>query len=199
MNIGHAGRGGGDRLQEAGAVEAADGAEQLSLGDRFARPDDRLPPAFVLAAQPQERWRYAGCGPGAAGWRVGHAERREDPVEPADVASTACPLDQAAAAGLGGDRGDARRGGGRAGGAADRAAGARRLADDVAEPVGDGQLAGPVLGRARVVQRERLQRLNDVAAVRVDEGVGTRDQLGERRRTRAGRRASRPGRRGSTG
>src|SRR6185312_5394199 len=46
----HAGRGGRDRLQEAGAVEAADGAEQLPRGYGFARADGRLPPAFVLAA-----------------------------------------------------------------------------------------------------------------------------------------------------
>ena len=48
----HAGRGSRDRLQEAGAVEAADGAEQLPLGHGLSRADGRLPPALVLAAQP---------------------------------------------------------------------------------------------------------------------------------------------------
>ncbi len=55
-----------------------------------------------------------------------------------------------------------------------------RLADDVAEPVGGGQLAGPVLGGARVVQRERLERLDHVAGVRVHQGIGARDELRKR-------------------
>src|SRR6185437_8829480 len=87
----HAGRGGRDRLQEAGAVEAADGAEQLPRGHGFARADGRLPPAFVLAAQPQETLEVGGLviraslGQRGALRRAGHGERGEDAVEPADV------------------------------------------------------------------------------------------------------------------
>src|SRR5215469_11275388 len=63
---GDAGRGGGDRLEQAGAVQAADGAEQLPLGDLLARRDGRLPPAFVRGAQPQELLEVLGRrgGPG---------------------------------------------------------------------------------------------------------------------------------------
>jgi len=171
----------GDRLQDPGPVDAADGPEQLPLGHRLARTDGRLPPALVLTAQPQEAAKMSRrpVRAGARGRVVGHAERREDPVEPADVRVDGGPFDEAAAAGFGDDGRDAGGGRSRAGGAADRTVRTRFLADDVAEPVRGGQLAGPGLGRARVVERERLKRLDHVAGVHVDQRIGARDELRE--------------------
>ena len=55
------------------------------------------------------------------------------------------------------------------------------MADHVAEPVGVGQLARPGLGRAGVIERERLQGLDQVAGVRVNHRVRAFDELGKRR------------------
>src|SRR5262245_15556082 len=103
---GDAGRGSGDRLEQPGAVQGADGAEQPALGHGLARGHGRLPPALVLAAQPQEAAQVGGLVPEAGRRGAGHAERREDPVEAAHVRVDGRPLDQAASAGLGDDRGN---------------------------------------------------------------------------------------------
>jgi len=42
----------GDGLEHLGAVEGADRADYLALGERVARGHDRLPPSRLAAAQP---------------------------------------------------------------------------------------------------------------------------------------------------
>src|ERR1022692_418895 len=90
-------------------------------------------------------------------------------------------LDQAAAACLGDDGWDADLGRGRTGRAGYRAVGSWLLPDDVAESVADSQLAGPAFHGSGVIERERLKRLDQVAAVHVDQGIGASDELRERR------------------
>jgi len=104
----------------------------------------------------------------------------EHPVEPAHVPVDRVLLHQAALAGLGDDRGDADVSRRRARRAADGPVRAGLLPDDVAEPVGRGHLARPRLGGPGVVQRERLQGLDHVAGVGVDQRIRAGDELGER-------------------
>ncbi len=178
----HAVGGSGDGLLERRAVQAGDGAQDLARGDLIAGRDGRRPPAGVSAAQPQEPAQQGGLrGRRAVRCRGGHAQVGQDGVQAAQVRVDGVPLDQAAAARLGGDRGDAGLGGGAAGGPGDGPVRPGLLPDDVAQPVGQGQVPRGRLGRPGLVQRERLQRLDHVPAVRVDVGVGSGDQLGERR------------------
>lgn len=50
------------------------------------------------------------------------------------------------------------------------------VADDVGQPEGDRQLTRPVFDRRLVVERERLERLDHVAPMQVEERVGRGDQ-----------------------
>ncbi len=52
-------------------------------------------------------------------------------------------------------------------------------ADDIRQAVGDRHRPGGGVDRRRVVDRERLERLDQVAAVHVDQRIGRLDQLGE--------------------
>jgi phytoene dehydrogenase-like protein len=177
----HAVRGGEDLLQHGAAVECAHGADDLALGDLVPRTGGRLPPAGLAAVYPEEtaelRLRQrAGCaGPG-----VSHAEVLEHGMQSSDMLGDRSLPDQAALTGFGGDRRDPGSRRRASAGSGDRPAGAGFLPDHVGQAVRYGEVVRAILRRAGLVQRERLQRLYEVAAVGVDVGVGVQDEPGER-------------------
>ena len=156
----------------------AHGAEPGAGRHRLARPDVRLPPARLLRARPDEAADEPLRALGRLDVARQHPERAKDVREPAHVRLDGLLLEEAAAAGFRGDRGNARRGGRLARRPADCRP-VRLRADHVGQAVGHGHRARPLADRRLVVEGERLERLHEVAAVDVDERVGRCDQLGE--------------------
>ena len=148
------------------AVQVADGAEPLAgrhLLPGLAAASHQ--PATGERSHTNRRTRLwpAGGGSRSPSSTPQHPKRV---LQPGNVGGHRRLVHLAAASHLGRDRGDAGRRGGVAGGAADRLAGGG--ADQIAQPEGHRHRVRLLLHRRLVVQRERLQRLHQVAAVQVD-------------------------------
>ena len=151
-----------------------------ALGDLVPRHDARVPPAGLSGAEPDERLDQPH-GRARRLRRAGqHLEPPENVAHTGDEQRDGALFQLTAPACLGNDRGlpGARCG---SGGHPAEPGLRWRLSEDVRQPERDSELVRAT-GCIRLdIQRERLQVLDEVAAVQVDEHVGGRDQLVEDR------------------
>ena len=148
-------------------------------GTSSPAPNARVPPALDRAAEPLRPRDVALAGDRLRLARQ-HPERPQHVLDAADEQLHRGLVEQTAAARLGDDRRDARLGGGDA-----RHAAETRLdpwlPHDVRQPERLRQRAGALLHPRLGVDRERLERLEQIAAVQVDDHVRRGDQLREDR------------------